>query len=306
MPDLSAVSVVMVTHNRDGLCDALAGRFGELMSAGIQGVLVDNASREAVVAPRPWSVHRLTRNIGVGGFNVGVSKASGAFVLVLDDDAWVELAVVRNALRVMVENDDLDGVAFMPRCPRTRRSEWPFAERLEPRDRWPLLGCGMIIRRQRWNDVGGFEERFFLYTNDTDLALKMRASRRRGLWFDPSLWCWHDNATAIDRPVRWYHWATRNRVWLAKRHAGVFGRIALFFAAANDGIRRSRGRPSRLLALIRGLIEGSVRKAPPLRPEHRSGWEAFVDIHRVIRHQSVTPQHAEPPAPQPSGGGKNA
>src|SRR5690606_34605702 len=103
-------------------------------------------------------------------------------------------------------------------------SERPFARVLggcsAPRDDWPVMGCGNLVRRSAWQAVGGYEESFFLYRNDVDLALKLLAAGGKGggVWFDPTWVVWHDSPAAAPnrrKSLRWFELATRNWIWLA-------------------------------------------------------------------------------------------
>ena len=42
-----------------------------------------------------------------------------------------------------------------------------------------LSGACLAIPRSTWEDVGGFPERFFLYHEDVDLALRLRLTGRQ-------------------------------------------------------------------------------------------------------------------------------
>jgi GT2 family glycosyltransferase len=61
-----------------------------------------------------------------------------------------------------------------------RRSRWLDPESL---GRWPrdtarvvdaVTGCFMLVRRSLWERLGGFDESFFMYGEDTDLCLRAR------------------------------------------------------------------------------------------------------------------------------------
>lgn len=47
---------------------------------------------------------------------------------------------------------------------------------VDPIDPDWLNGCAMLVKRQAWDDVGGFDERYFLYWEDVDLSIRLRRS----------------------------------------------------------------------------------------------------------------------------------
>ncbi|MBO0698326.1 MAG: glycosyltransferase family 2 protein, partial [Zavarzinella sp.] len=49
-----------------------------------------------------------------------------------------------------------------------------------------VTGCGMLIRRACWEDLGGFDESFFLYYEDADFCRRAWANGW-SVWYEPSL-----------------------------------------------------------------------------------------------------------------------
>lgn len=47
-----------------------------------------------------------------------------------------------------------------------------------------LVGAAMLMKRERFLEVGGFDERFFLFMEDTDLCRRMK-EKGYEVWFDP-------------------------------------------------------------------------------------------------------------------------
>jgi hypothetical protein len=206
----------------------------------------------------------------VGAFNLGVVTARSETVLVLDDDAWPDERGVAGALRVLGERPEVAAVTFHPRHPGSGGSEWRFADLgAGGRDDWPVMGCGNLIRRSAWLELGGYEAEFFLYRNDVDLALKLLGAGWR-VYFDPDWVVWHESSGAARKSVRWQLLATRNWVWLAKRHGrglglgGLLGALlGLLWAHRLAGLRVGSQ-----WATLRGVAEGLWRgpPSPPATP----------------------------------------
>ena len=221
--------------------------------------------------PARWeSLRRLADEVilldghrGVDTFNHAMSLVEGESALLLDDDASPRPGALTRALDVMRAHPRLGAVAFVPRVSPGGRSEWRWAPD-RPDRRWPLIGCASLVRLEAWRQVRGFEARYFLYANDTDLALKLLAAGW-GVLMDPAIEADHRTATAFCRPERWFSLATRNRVWNAKRHGGPhwpwIACLAWIEAHARAGVR-----PVAHARTLAGFARGMFTAAPPLPP----------------------------------------
>jgi len=204
-------------------------------------------------------------------------------VLILDDDATPDDDALLVALDELARDPRLGAVTLHPRHPKNGASEWPFAAARQNRpDRaWPVMGCGNLVRRTAWNQVGGYEPSFFLYRNDTDLALKLLGAGW-GVYFDPALVVWHDTPAGAGsrKSPRWHELATRNWLWLARRHALGTDRLtgALLGWAWAHGLAGLS--PSRHLATLRGAWRGWTTQAPAvhgLKPDGRA-WDRLLSV----------------------------
>jgi len=262
------LSVVVLSFNRK---DALARTLRELesllpLSGGGEIIVVDNASTDGTQQALRKSFPRvklvaLPENVGVAGFNRGVEMAAGETLLILDDDAWPTASAVRGASALLARNPNVGAVSLLPRHPASGKAEWPHAT--TPQHRWPFMGCGLLVRAEAWKRVRGYEERFFLYRNDTDLSLKLLAAGY-DVRFEPAWIVWHDSVAADRKPVRWLRIATRNWAWMTRRHGrGAWALIgmAIGFTWA---LRLAGFHPARLAAVVRGVLDGLFSSRPPL------------------------------------------
>lgn len=232
-------------------------------------LVVDNAStdgtREAVRRQgKGVSLLSMGENVGVAAFNRGVESIESEYVLILDDDAHPADGALERAVEVLDTRPEIGAVTLHPRHPGTLESEWRFAERVAgPSDAWPVMGCGNLVRRADWMAAQGYEERFFLYRNDTDLALKL-LSMGRGVYFDPELVVWHDSAAIQRKNRHWFRGATRNWVWMCRRHGRGWTKV-IGIAAGYAWTHRLAGLdPMRHAAAVRGFLGGMLAPAPPL------------------------------------------
>jgi GT2 family glycosyltransferase len=82
-----------------------------------------------------------------------------------------------------------------------------------------VFGAAMLIRRQVLEQIGIFDERFFLYLEDLDFCLRAQAASFK-LLFVPDANVWHTGSasTANDRGWRRYHMA-RSCVGFVRKYA---------------------------------------------------------------------------------------
>ena len=280
--DEQGLSIVIVAYNRkDALLRTLAHLADAEPTASAQTIVVDNASTDGTGAavrrefPRIKLIRQET-NTGVAAFTRGVAAATGKTVLILADDSWPDADALALALLLLDDRPDVAAVALPPRHPDGGRSEWPFARRVyQACETWPVMGCGNLVRKEAWHRVGGYCEPYFLYRNDTDLALALHTQGR--VWFDPSWVVWHDSPAATNKSPRWCHLATRNWLWMSRRHGQGSSR-ALAWLGVAQAFRLAGLRPAAVLAVVRGVVEGVTKPPPRTSSSSPEGWKALMRL----------------------------
>jgi N-acetylglucosaminyl-diphospho-decaprenol L-rhamnosyltransferase len=231
-PGVTTVDVVVVAYrSADHLrecVEPLAGR------EGIRVIVVDNACPERspeTVADLPVSIVSTGRNAGFGaGCNAGARAEAGEAILFLNPDATMLPDDVRRLGRCF-EQDQLCGAAgplilettgetqpsmrrrptlssafaealylhhLFPRAPWATELVWTGYE--EPREVEWLSGAVLCVRRAAFEEVGGFDERFFMYCEDIDLCDRLR---RRGyrIRYEPAALARHAGGGSVPRPM---------------------------------------------------------------------------------------------------------
>lgn len=291
--DLSLSVVVLSFNRRDALLETLRRLRAGHATRDAEVIVADNASvdgtPEAVREHAPWArLVELLTNGAIAGFNRGAAEAHGDALLVLDDDARPDDDALAQALDLLARRPDLTAVTFVPVHPATGASEWPFADRLDaPRDDWPVMGCCNLVRTAAWRSLGGYDEAFHLYRNDVDLAMRLLAAGG-GVHVNPAWRCEHDSPAAARKSDRWFRTATRNWVWLARRHGR--GRwkplgLALGWLWAH---RLAGASPRSHAAVARGALDALAQPPAPLpawlAPDGRA-WERFIRLHLSSRRR---------------------
>lgn len=278
------LSVIVLSYNRQEALAHTLRRVHALRDAvDLECIVVDNASTDGTtdLLTREFGWVRvlpLTENIGVAAFNRGADLATGETLLILDDDSWPDRESLASAMRFLDEHPTHAGVALLPKHPKTNVIEWPFL--VAARDSWPVMGCGNLVRTSAWRSVGGYEESFFLYRNDVDLAMKLLAARQ-DVHADPTWIVWHDSPHAARKSDRWLELATTNWVLLARRHARGWRLPIAIILGWLSSSRHAGLNPFRLRLAARGTLVGIGSDVAPLPPSCRVDERAFAELLRL-------------------------
>jgi len=210
------LDVVIVTYNSASrLPDVLAALPGT-----IQAIVVDNASTDGsadVAEAHGATVVRGSVNAGfAAGCNRGAALGHAKTILFLNPDACIEPDALERLVDVFYDDPQI-GVAS-PRLvyahgPK-QRVQWPYPSALgawrealglhgqvEESDGGFVVGACFAVRREAFEAVGGFDERFWLYGEEADLCRRIEdlgwTIRRI-----PSAAAYHEGgASAGDSPV---------------------------------------------------------------------------------------------------------
>ncbi|MDY0914608.1 glycosyltransferase family 2 protein [Rathayibacter festucae] len=297
--------------------DALAD--GGEPPAGLEVLVVDNLSRDDTVAvlraEYPWV--RIIENTQNAGFsravNLGAAHASGRHLLLLNPDAQISASAVAGlaslldadpsigAVSPLLENEGEDvvivaaghaptiakmllhqtGLSRLGRRVPALEGHYLFTADLDggPRDvDWVSGGC-LMVPLELWRRLDGLTDRWFMYAEDVELCLRIRAEGLRVV-LDPRLHALHamgGSSSDVDGRVGtdWivnlfdlYGWrmarsGLQQRFWRAVVLAGMRSRM-LWFAVSG----RRPGRAASAAAQIhRYRIYTAALRAAPLTPD---------------------------------------
>jgi GT2 family glycosyltransferase len=200
------ISAIVVNHNGE----AHIGRCLEsLEGSGAEILLVDNASRDdslLLVRQRFQGIVILPqdRNLGFAAANnLAAKHASGEALLLLNSDAWLEPGAIDLLERRLEDRPEVglvsprllypDGQLQFSWSPARgvlgeamQKARNPFEHhnlahgllarsvaRLAGRC-WYTAAC-VLVRRDAWRSVAGFDESFFMYFEDVDLCVRLEA-----------------------------------------------------------------------------------------------------------------------------------
>ncbi len=267
-------SIVIPVWNNEGITRDCIGAIAALTPAGTYEVIVvDNASdaptQEMLAGIKGLRVVRNDTNIGfVGACNQGADAARGEFVVFLNNDTivlpgWLE-ALVRT-----FERDPLVGAAGAKLIyPNERLQEaggiiwsdgegWNYGNKDDPnRPEYNFVrevdycsGACLMLRRQVFRDMGGFDPRYApAYYEDTDLAFRLREQGLRVMYQPASRVVHCEGATAgTDTSTGVKAYQVINHAKFKERHAGA---LAAQHPHDPSLLRRARDRRRGLRVLV--------------------------------------------------------
>ena len=214
----STTGCVLVTYNSSAWIARCVAALLASSTPPEQIVVVDNASSDATLAALEGfdgrvSVLALDENIGFSrACNLGAARADTDHLLFLNPDTEVDAFAVERAAavldsapsvgavggRTLLEDGSINATCcfrdpslWSVFCRATGLSSlFPHSNvcnpelmggwsRTDDRDVDVVTGCFLMLRRDLFQSLGGFDERFFMYSEDTDLCRRIRAHHLR-------------------------------------------------------------------------------------------------------------------------------
>ncbi len=280
MTAAARTTIVTVCYNSLAVLPAMLAS----VPKGVPVILVDNASTEAgplddLAEQAGARLVRNDRNLGFGtACNAGAALAETEFLLFLNPDAALEpgcIAALEAAMdrypKAVALNPRIiaaDGSPYFKRrsalLPRRQwlPRGWPAADREVP----VLHGSALMVRRADFAAVAGFDPAIFLYHEDDDLSLRLKADRGR-LMFVRDAAVRHAGGSSAPRSpevaaLKAWHMG-RSRVYAARKHGrpwpvatALAGAIAQMLSPLNLVSRR---KAAKALAFARGVLDGASR-----------------------------------------------
>lgn len=257
--------------------------------AGLTVTVVDNSSLESVRAVcQAAGVRYLDpgRNAGFGsGVNHALAQRAqpGADVLLLNPDARIDVQGVRALHRALRAEADLASVgpAQVDETGHSSRVAWPFPR---PARSWVeavglgrlnrsadyVIGSVLMLRAEALAQLGGFDESFFLYAEETDWARRAARMGWRHTLVDSVTAVHVGAATSTDSARRTTHFHAGQERYLRKHHGALGWQVARA-AQVVGGIVRGRVLPGDRGEAARARVEllrrGPVAVERELRPE---------------------------------------
>jgi GT2 family glycosyltransferase len=328
------VSVIIVNYNAGEYLRACVDSLFSQTLANFECILIDNGSTDGSLKTLPELDERFTiieakENLGFAIANNRAAKqASADWLVLLNPDAfarpdWLEkglaarsylpnTAMVGSTQYLALEPDRFDGLGdeYHAFGIAWRAGFGMPVENIFDREAFGPCGAGAFYDREVFLRLGGFDESFFCYHEDVDLAFRMRLAGYRCVQSADAIIDHVSSAIsgrASDFAV--YH-GTRNRIWtffnnmpgallvlLAVPH--ILANLAFLFMSS---FRKGRFKPT-----FRGMQHGFFTrpKTRPIKPPRQAslcdllramGWSPLKVVNRSpVNTERLTTESASGP-----------
>lgn len=286
LPELSIVTV-----NYNGLkdtCQLIDCLKEFIQTLTYEIIIVDNASSqdEALTIHTRYpevKTIRSSHNLGfAGGNNLGMKQAQGDYILLINNDTFIEedcfhflieriqsnpsIAMVCPLLRYTSGNRPIQFNGYTPLSSITLRNKGlNCGDNIEkvhliPHSTPYAHGAAMLFQKVLLEKVGYMPEIYFLYYEELDWSFQITRAGYE-IWVDPRCTVFHkeSQSTGKESPLRCFY-LTRNRLLFARRNRKGLIRIEailyqILLVAPKDCIRYAiQGRNNLLKATLRGVI----------------------------------------------------
>ncbi len=314
------VDVVIVAYNRFDLTESCLAHLGHQTRAH-RVIVVDNGSTDdtGLRLAADWpEVHLIRIDTDRPSFavacNRGASASDGDFLVLLNNDVDCDAEFVERVVAPLEEDPGLGSVAAM--CLRPGREHidsvgltvdvtlagFPRMQGQQVTNRdsaRPVLtgpaGAAAAYRRAAWEQAGGLDERIFAYSEDVDLALRLRASGWGTTAATDAIGVHLGSASHGHRSSWQRRHAGFGRAYLARRYGLLRGRARLRTALTEALVVMGDAVISRDAAALKGRAAGwrAARGLPPRTPpppeavDHEISIRDSIDLRRGVYAQDT-------------------
>ncbi len=306
------VSVVIPSWNSAGLLPRCLASLAT-QADRVELLVVDNGSSDGtleLLRERGVECLAIGRNAGfAAAVNLGAAHTSAPAVLTLNADTVLEPGAIAALAAALTADPGLGGV--QPRILQLERDGGgdPEAARLysagqaltvdgrayeigagepqsdvhrRPHEVFGVCGAACLLRRELFEELGGYDQSFFSFYEDVDLNVRARIAGWR-FAYEPAAMVWHlGNASWLAGAARPSAWnarlVARNRIITQARFvpATALPRVA---AVEAGSLARAAGE-RRLGATLRGKLAGLARLRGALRDRRRLRRDGDLELAR--------------------------
>lgn len=246
------VSIITVYYNNPEDLIKLANSMKTFLQVEqYEWIVVDNNSSLNLSCKLDCNYLLQSENVGFGaGCNAGAKAAKGEHLFFVNPDC----EFIENCLPPLVQASEKNSIAapqvlypdgflqlsfgpFLSITAESRQKSMQFRERTESVQSWIrneapqkpdfVSGCAMMMRASNFQNLGGFDEKFFLYNEDVDLC---KRAQQKGIYsaYVPEARIQHSKSGSakhnLDRASKEYR---KSQLLYYKKHHGPIQNLML-------------------------------------------------------------------------------
>lgn len=262
------ISIIIINWNtKELLLGCLESIEKEGSECSLEVVVVDNGSVDGSVEAARENYPRVKliqngRNLGFAkANNIGIEASTGRYVCLVNSDVKVMPACFAKLVDYMDTNNSIGiigpkilwpDMSLQDSCRRfpnlwNNLCEILYLNKLFPKlevfggehmiffphDRMikvdGLVGCFLMIRRSALTEVGLFDERFFIYSEEIDLCKRFRKSGWEIVFYPDAQAIHYGRASSSQDPSRFSFEQHRSRLQYWEKHSGSVSRTVFVF-----------------------------------------------------------------------------
>lgn len=257
---MKELSIIIVNFNTPELVYDCIASIQEWLSVSYQIIVVDNGSTtklEPSRLPKECTYLELPENCGFGaGNNAGAKQATGKYLWLLNSDTVLVDKSTVHLVRFLDGHPEVGIVSpylfnnghlqpdfyasfqsFKTLLLRNARPALETKAKYQPVDL--VVGAALMIRRTLFEQLGGFDENFFMYLEDDDLCLRAKQAGYSTVLL-PSANIIHLQGQSIDQSASRKNYYYRSQDYFWRKHYGrmaakVMGLLRLPYRLLRNG-----------------------------------------------------------------------
>lgn len=266
MNKLKKVSIIIPTFNRSK--DAISCISSVMCSTygNIEIIVIDNGSTDKTFENLKWKFKqsekikliRSENNLGAGGGrNRGATEATGNYLLFIDSDNIVDKEMIFNLCNFFEKTNGCGMVGPLMLFKNNPEKIWLYYADI---NMWSSKACYkgfgeknkrqynevietghlpncFMVKRDDFEKVGGFDEKYFIMYEEADLAEKIKKKLKKKIYLFSKAITYHDFPIDNDevnknfgfRSSERAYLTSRNRIYFMKRNASIFQFLIFVF-----------------------------------------------------------------------------
>lgn len=233
---MELISVIVLNYNGKGFLNSCLSSLASQTYSDFEVIVVDNGSRdgspEYIEENYPWvRLAKNDENLGfAGGTNVGIRAAKGEFIITLNNDSRADSRFIEELIKPMADPEvgvcaakmlfpdgrinsagiciSRSGAAWDRGMFEPDRGQYEFVEEV-----FGACAGAALYRREMLDEIGLFDEDFFLYLEDVDLAFRARLAGWKCIYVPGARVIHHHGGTAGVGSDLAVYYGNRNIVW---------------------------------------------------------------------------------------------